>query len=81
MFKDHDFHKYKIKKNLMTPYRLKKNLNLAGFKILNFEGALFEVSLKNHKLNAICDKYINLSKLGWLLKNITSVLVFKVKKV
>ena len=81
MFKDHDFHKYKIKKNLMTPYRLKKNLNQAAFKILKFEGALFEVSLKNHRLNAICDRYIKLFKLSWLLKNLTSVLVFKVKKI
>ena len=80
MLKYHDFHKFKIKKYLMTPFRLKKNLNLASFKILKFEGALFEVSLENSKLNAICDKYIKLFKLSWLFKNLTSVLVFKVKK-
>ena len=80
MLKNHDFYKYKIKKNLMTPKRLKRNLSQVGFKILKFEGALFEVSLKNHKLNALCDKYIKLFKLSWLLKNLTSVLVFKVKK-
>ncbi len=80
MLKNHDFYNFKIKKNLMTPKILKRNLKMAGFKITNFEGALFEVSLKNHKLNAICDKFIKLFKLSWLLKNLTSVLVFKVKK-
>lgn len=80
ILKNHDFYKYKIKKNLMTPNRLKKNLNQADFKILKFEGALYEVSLKNHKLNVICDKYIKFFKLNLLLKNLTSVLVFKVKK-
>ena len=80
MLKNHDFYNFKIKKYLMTPKILKRNLEMAGLKIIKFEGALFEVSLKNHKLNVLCDKYIKLFKLSWLLKNLTSVLVFKAKK-
>ena len=80
MIKNHDFYKYKIQKHLMTPKLLKKNLTKSGFTISKFEGALFEISLKNQKINTSFDKFIKFSKLSWLFKKFSSVLVFKVKK-
>lgn len=80
MLKNHDFYKYKIKKRLMTPKILKKATIKAGFKILKFEGVLFEISNTNQNLNSTFDRFIKTFKLNYLFKNLSSVLVFKLQK-
>jgi hypothetical protein len=64
----------------MTPGRIKHLMLNSGFKILNFKGGLFEYSKERKNYNYHFDLLLKKTGLSVLLKNFTSILVFKMEK-